>query len=676
MSPYRKLLEGEESRYSTLSDAQIPVPYVYRQSPIYTLPSVPRVGGVSRKAEPQYKFVEEIITETTREDIEISDTGSDDAEEQREGDKVCIEKENAVLNAVVAASEAQLEEKKTQESDTEDTTSTPNAEREDNEGKPTDNEKQSVNMSADASVDLKEGGMNTEVAESNLTASEQTGEKDTDNNYSTVDDTDSKTQEPVLDTKTENPQAAISGDEDVEKVTPETEKGKQDIAKEIDQVSIKQPKPTEQTAAQEAIKENRKSAVEEISPKSEEKKEAQQVAEPEDYSTGKTMEKDEETSEVKSVEVETSTTDQPTVSQKAEAGQETRPHSEADSKQSVEALQADVPDTTKAMSAQDNAAEVPKELAEKVKPEAPLKSEGKEIQSEEEKKVDSKPEVERETVEPGEGDSAQSVEAQKTQEDVSKTAAKETEVETSEKKDIQTKDMRDSAKKEESTESKKTEKEDDQIQIEEQPKVAVTSTKSEEQSQKTGDGAKEDKVDSLKTEGNVLIKSSEAQKEDIQMEPKSTEKEMKIEQKTEKEDSKETSEGIKKMDVIKPIGQEVDSKISTDVQPEQSVLKTSPEKEQSKDQKKTDKDSDEMKDTKPEKSDKTDSSDAKQESTKMDTTKSKDLEKEPTPLQESKKLDPTEKGQVSSEKVEDKSTKADLKKDIDVPMVTENGVNI
>ncbi|XP_016119220.1 neurofilament medium polypeptide-like, partial [Sinocyclocheilus grahami] len=82
-----KLLDGEESRYSTVSDAHISVPYIYRQSPIYTLPCVKRQGGATRKAEPQYKFVEEIITETTREDVEISDTGSDKSGEGREGDK-------------------------------------------------------------------------------------------------------------------------------------------------------------------------------------------------------------------------------------------------------------------------------------------------------------------------------------------------------------------------------------------------------------------------------------------------------------------------------------------------------------------------------------------------------------------------------------------------------------
>ncbi|KAL0964586.1 hypothetical protein UPYG_G00325980 [Umbra pygmaea] len=81
---YRKLLEGEESRLTTVSDTHISMPYIYRQSPVYTLPSLARQGGPTRRSEPQYKFVEEIITETTRE-VEISEfikSGSKDMAER------------------------------------------------------------------------------------------------------------------------------------------------------------------------------------------------------------------------------------------------------------------------------------------------------------------------------------------------------------------------------------------------------------------------------------------------------------------------------------------------------------------------------------------------------------------------------------------------------------------
>ncbi|XP_029377739.1 neurofilament medium polypeptide-like [Echeneis naucrates] len=79
---YRKLLCGEEARLSIVSETSMSLPYIYHQSPVYTLPCLARPGGPHRRAEPQYKFVEEIITETTRE-IEMSEfeeTGSEETE--------------------------------------------------------------------------------------------------------------------------------------------------------------------------------------------------------------------------------------------------------------------------------------------------------------------------------------------------------------------------------------------------------------------------------------------------------------------------------------------------------------------------------------------------------------------------------------------------------------------
>uniref|UniRef100_A0A1A8D870 IF rod domain-containing protein n=1 Tax=Nothobranchius kadleci TaxID=1051664 RepID=A0A1A8D870_NOTKA len=79
---YRKLLCGEEARLSMGSESNISLPHIYHQSPVYSLPCFSRPGATYRRAEPQFKFVEEIITETTRE-IELSefeDTGSDETE--------------------------------------------------------------------------------------------------------------------------------------------------------------------------------------------------------------------------------------------------------------------------------------------------------------------------------------------------------------------------------------------------------------------------------------------------------------------------------------------------------------------------------------------------------------------------------------------------------------------
>uniref|UniRef100_A0A3P8SRU8 IF rod domain-containing protein n=1 Tax=Amphiprion percula TaxID=161767 RepID=A0A3P8SRU8_AMPPE len=80
---YRKLLCGEEARLSTMSDTHISLPYIYHQSPIYTLPCHSRPGGPHRRVEPHYKFVEEIITETTRE-IEMSEFEETGSEEEKD----------------------------------------------------------------------------------------------------------------------------------------------------------------------------------------------------------------------------------------------------------------------------------------------------------------------------------------------------------------------------------------------------------------------------------------------------------------------------------------------------------------------------------------------------------------------------------------------------------------
>ncbi|KAJ8418246.1 hypothetical protein AAFF_G00139550 [Aldrovandia affinis] len=82
IASYRKLLEGEEIRLDFCT--QGPVPYVYRQSPVYTLPYFTMHRSQRYKVLPQYKFVEEIITETTRE-VEMSETEEESERSSSEG---------------------------------------------------------------------------------------------------------------------------------------------------------------------------------------------------------------------------------------------------------------------------------------------------------------------------------------------------------------------------------------------------------------------------------------------------------------------------------------------------------------------------------------------------------------------------------------------------------------
>ncbi|XP_004077404.1 neurofilament medium polypeptide [Oryzias latipes] len=89
---YRKLLCAEEARLSSVSDTPISFPHIYHQSPVYTLPCFSLPGG--RRGEPQYKFVEETITETTREIemTEFEDVGSEEAEVGKD-ERGCLKSE-------------------------------------------------------------------------------------------------------------------------------------------------------------------------------------------------------------------------------------------------------------------------------------------------------------------------------------------------------------------------------------------------------------------------------------------------------------------------------------------------------------------------------------------------------------------------------------------------------
>ncbi|XP_036402908.1 neurofilament medium polypeptide [Megalops cyprinoides] len=86
IASYRRLLEGEETRLDSCTQGS--VPHVYRQSPFYSLPYLTMPRRAFFRAEPQYKFVEEIITETTREVLMLeTETESDRSNSEGTSDK-------------------------------------------------------------------------------------------------------------------------------------------------------------------------------------------------------------------------------------------------------------------------------------------------------------------------------------------------------------------------------------------------------------------------------------------------------------------------------------------------------------------------------------------------------------------------------------------------------------
>ncbi|KAJ8361517.1 hypothetical protein SKAU_G00180420, partial [Synaphobranchus kaupii] len=114
IASYRKLLEGEEMRLDSCTQA--PVLYVYRQSPVYTLPYFTRQRGQCYKLMPQFKFVEEIITETTRE-VELSETEETESErssseglcgERSSSKGLCGDKEKGSTDGEADVAEAEV----------------------------------------------------------------------------------------------------------------------------------------------------------------------------------------------------------------------------------------------------------------------------------------------------------------------------------------------------------------------------------------------------------------------------------------------------------------------------------------------------------------------------------------------------------------------------------------
>ncbi|KAF7667936.1 hypothetical protein LDENG_00039220 [Lucifuga dentata] len=91
---YRKLLCGEEARLSTVSDAHFSMPFTYHQPPVYSRPCLSPQGVSPRQAEPKYKFVEEIITETTREIEMLEFEETEDEQECTKSDRGGSEEEN------------------------------------------------------------------------------------------------------------------------------------------------------------------------------------------------------------------------------------------------------------------------------------------------------------------------------------------------------------------------------------------------------------------------------------------------------------------------------------------------------------------------------------------------------------------------------------------------------
>ncbi|XP_051504103.1 neurofilament heavy polypeptide-like [Myxocyprinus asiaticus] len=322
---YRKLLEGEESRYSTISDAHISVPF--RQSPTYTLPCVKRQGVATRKAEPQYKFIEEIITETNREDVEISDTGADKSEEGREDDKPDEESSEQETQGDISQEAKDTEEPAMKNSNG----GSPEIEAEENE----------ENLTAESVEREEETAVNNKVNKDIDTDSEPTQDKIL---AKTLDEKDKDEQTDTKSTEHKDRQDDLKGKIKVLTGAPEEENVKTDKpAKEVEKDVSKsellekqvlpeksaetgpKDKPSQkphegpQTTTQENTKPSEQ-AVEVTSQKTEEVEHKDAEITSQESKTAKTAEKEKETAPVKSVEVDTPITKPQPAPENAESG--------------------------------------------------------------------------------------------------------------------------------------------------------------------------------------------------------------------------------------------------------------------------------------------------------------------------------------------------------------------
>ncbi|XP_051507259.1 neurofilament light polypeptide [Myxocyprinus asiaticus] len=464
---YRKLLEGEESRYSTISDAHISVPHIYRQSPIYTLPCVKRQGGATRKAEPQYKFVEEIITETTREDVEISDTGSDKSREGREGDKP----------------DEESSEKDTQGDITQEDTEEPAMENSNGDSRETEAEENEDNPTEGVGEREEEPAENTEVNKDADTDSEPT--QDTIP-AKTLDETDKDEQIDTKSIELKDQQDGLKGkvqdapDEEhvkydkpaieVDKDVPKSKLLEKQVMPEKSAETGPKDKPPQEPhgGPEMTIRENTKPS--------------EQANEVSSQKNAKTAEKEKETAAVKSVEVDTPTPEpQPApenaeIGKKTTSGEDTKEESKKSRDESspkkdildnvkVEAQKSEQGDTN-------NLTEAEKHVEKKQ--ESPTKKEEKEQKTEESvKKEESKAVGLVDSVKTEKVESAKPKEPEKTQ-DLSQAAGEKSKPEESKKQEDTTKDSSVDSVKTSRGETKVSEKTVDETQSNEAPKSKET----------------------------------------------------------------------------------------------------------------------------------------------------------------------------------------------------------
>ncbi|XP_057198130.1 neurofilament light polypeptide isoform X2 [Triplophysa rosa] len=450
---YRKLLEGEESRQ-----------------------------GGGRRAEPQYKFVEEIITETTREDVEILDTGSEksgegegDQPDEESGEKdthgdVSQEVKDEEPEAAVEDSDGGNPRVEPEEDEV-----TPAEEKDDVEDKPDENTTDASELHQDMDTDSKP--TRDEILTKNAIEEKDEG-KDT-KNIQHKDLKDDMTRE------TEIAQSDVPGEDNVKKTDEPAKEAEKDVPKSdpSEELSVEKSDktgPEEKTSEEPHNPEttaqvNNKPSEEVVkvtSQESEEDGHKDATVTSQESKTATTADQEKETTPVKSIDVNAPTLSPQPAPENTENGQKTASGHEEHKSKNISSPKKEISGTANKEAKKSERVEKDQGDTSKItEVEKPIEKPHEKNKEEEEKpkestiKEDSTADglIDRGRTEKGEGGKSNAPE--KPQEELSKVAAEKP------KSEMKQEDSKDSSVKTSEGETKVTDEKVDETQSNGAPKA-------------------------------------------------------------------------------------------------------------------------------------------------------------------------------------------------------------
>ncbi|XP_041032156.1 neurofilament medium polypeptide-like [Carcharodon carcharias] len=282
IASYRKLLEGEETRFGGFTS----LPYIYKPQPLISATSVTtKTKATPTKVMPQYRFVEEIISATTKEvemaELEAAEKEEGAAEEVKEEEEEAAESQEVEKEKEEEekAEEEKEEEEKAEEEKEEEEEAAESQEAEEEKAEEEKDEKKE----AAESQEIEEEKAEEEKEEEGKTEDEKAEEKDEvemDKEKEAAESQvveEKKTEEEKVEEKevpkSEEPEEK-KDDEEVEEQKPKEEK-----AGEKEAI---QPKEAEEKEAVQKKDEEEKDEEKEVPKSEEEKEEEKEVPKPEE----------------------------------------------------------------------------------------------------------------------------------------------------------------------------------------------------------------------------------------------------------------------------------------------------------------------------------------------------------------------------------------------------------